>query len=665
MTTVNLFTVVQVLLLAVLASSATNNAYKSLPPTCQSDIYCHGPLIHTVQMASIFPDSKTFVDMKMKYSRNETLRRFSNMMKKTDNAPSRHEVEIFVNETFGPAGSEFVDYEPEDWIQKPAFLEKVLNPDLRQWGSQLNLLWKFLGRKMKDDVKVNPEKYSIIYVPHPVIVPGGRFREFYYWDSYWIIRGLLYSQMYSTARGMIHNFVTIVDQYGFIPNGGRIYYAMRSQLPLLAPMVKSYLDVTHDLQFLKDNIHTLEKEFEFWMMNRTTQIEKDGHTYTLARYNDQSRGPRPESYREDYSSAQSFRTEGEKEIYYGELKTAAESGWDFSSRWFVLNGTNKGNLTNLKGSSIIPVELNAIIYWNAKLLAEFNKELGMTDKQIKYTEIAEQWLEAVTKVLWHEEVGAWLDYDIINEKKRDYFYPTNISPLWTNCYDTDKKTYFISKIMKYLEKTNIDVNQAGVPTTLEHSGEQWDYPNAWPPLQYILIMSLDTTGDEWCREIAYEFAERWVRSNYKAYNETNAMYEKYDATVLGGHGGGGEYEVQLGFGWTNGVITELLDKYGHKLTPEQQATAGSEPHTGASISASGFSSSSVSTITQLLTAILALLATFAAGCIGLLMYRRRCEYSSVRAASAGRRPTPDNRKKLLKNRIGTNYMELKDLKPCD
>nr|ACN85421.1 membrane-bound trehalase [Nilaparvata lugens] len=616
MTTVNLFTVVQVLLLAVLASSATNNAYKSLPPTCQSDIYCHGPLIHTVQMASIFPDSKTFVDMKMKYSRNETLRRFSNMMKKTDNAPSRHEVEIFVNETFDPAGSEFVDYEPEDWIQKPAFLEKVLNPDLRQWGSQLNLLWKFLGRKMKDDVKVNPEKYSIIYVPHPVIVPGGRFREFYYWDSYWIIRGLLYSQMYSTARGMIHNFVTIVDQYGFIPNGGRIYYAMRSQPPLLAPMVKSYLDVTHDLQFLKDNIHTLEKEFEFWMMNRTTQIEKDGHTYTLARYNDQSRGPRPESYREDYSSAQSFRTEGEKEIYYGELKTAAESGWDFSSRWFVLNGTNKGNLTNLKGSSIIPVELNAIIYWNAKLLAEFNKELGMTDKQIKYTEIAEQWLEAVTKVLWHEEVGAWLDYDIINEKKRDYFYPTNISPLWTNCYDTDKKTYFISKIMKYLEKTNIDVNQAGVPTTLEHSGEQWDYPNAWPPLQYILIMSLDTTGDEWCREIAYEFAERWVRSNYKAYNETNAMYEKYDATVLGGHGGGGEYEVQLGFGWTNGVIIELLDKYGHKLTPEQQATAGSEPHTGASISASGFSSSSVSTITQLLTAILALLATFAAGCIG-------------------------------------------------
>nr|AUX15124.1 membrane-bound trehalase [Sogatella furcifera] len=606
---VNRLTVGQVLLLATLTTCATSG-HKSLPPTCQSDIYCHGPLIHTVQMASIFPDSKTFVDMKMKYSRNETLKRFNDMMLRTENAPSRHDVELFVGETFDPAGSEFVDYEPQDWIQKPAFLEKVADPELRQWGSQLNLLWKFLGRKMKDDVKTNSDRYSIIYVPHPVIVPGGRFREFYYWDSYWIIRGLLFSQMYSTARGMIHNFVTIVEEYGFIPNGGRIYYAMRSQPPLLSAMVKSYLDVTHDLQFLKHNILTLEKEFDFWIKNRTTQIEKDGHIYTLARYNDQSRGPRPESYREDFSSAQVFRTEAEKENYYGELKTAAESGWDFSSRWFVLNGTNKGNLTNLKGSSIIPVELNAIMYWNAKLLEEFNRELGMSDKELKYRQIGEQWLDAVTTVLWHEEVGAWLDYDIINEKKRDYFYPTNISPLWTNCYDQDKKQYFISKVMKYLDKKNIDVNQGGVPTTLEHSGEQWDYPNAWPPLQYIMIMSLDATGDDWAQQLAYQFTDKWVRSNYKAYNLTNAMYEKYDATVVGGHGGGGEYEVQLGFGWTNGVIIELLDKYGDRLKPQEDAA---EPQTGASTSGAPRPSHPSST-PQLLTVILALTA---AGWIGL------------------------------------------------
>lgn len=185
-----------------------------------------------------------------------------------------------------------------------------------------------------------------------------------------------------------------------------------------------------------------------------------------------------------------------------------------------------GNLTNLKTRSIIPVDLNALVYWNAKLLSEFYRGLNISDKALKYENIGNKWIEAVTAVLWHEEVGAWLDYDMLNEIKRDYFYPTNISPLWTGCYDSKKTEYFVSRTLKYLEKTQIMNNLGGIPTTLEHSGEQWDYPNAWPPLQYIMVMSLDNSGDNWAQDLAYEIAQRWMRSNYKAYNETNAMYEK-------------------------------------------------------------------------------------------------------------------------------------------
>lgn len=248
-------------------------------------------------MASIFHDSKTFVDMKMKFSANQTLRLFDEMMRRTDQKPSRLDVEIFVNDTFDPAGSEFEDWSPNDWIQQPSFLEKIVDPELKQWGSQLNRLWTVLGRKMKEDVRINHEHYSIIYVPHPVIVPGGRFREFYYWDSYWIIRGLILSEMFQTVKGMLTNFLTIVDTYGFIPNGGRIYYAMRSQPPLLIPMMKSYVDATNDRDFLEKNIHILEKEFQFWLNNHTIEVEKEGRMYTLARYKDASQGPRPESYR--------------------------------------------------------------------------------------------------------------------------------------------------------------------------------------------------------------------------------------------------------------------------------------------------------------------------------------------------------------------------------
>lgn len=248
-------------------------------------------------MASLYNDSKTFVDMKMKKAAPETLALFRAMMNRTDQSPTNDDIKQFINDNFDPAGSEFEDWTPSDWRKEPKFLNKVQDHELRKFASDLNDIWKLLGRKMKDDVRINEQLYSIIYVPNPVIVPGGRFREFYYWDSYWIIKGLLLSEMYTTVRGMLSNFVSIVDKIGFIPNGGRIYYTMRSQPPMLLPMVKVYVDATNDWNWVKENLWLLEKEFDFWMTNRTVDIMKDGINYTLARYYESSSGPRPESYK--------------------------------------------------------------------------------------------------------------------------------------------------------------------------------------------------------------------------------------------------------------------------------------------------------------------------------------------------------------------------------
>lgn len=248
-------------------------------------------------MAAVYKDSKHFVDMKMKQSVNETLAKFRDFMRSTNNAPSKHQVEKFINETFEPPGYEFEDWDPTDWTANPKFLQNIEDDELRKFGSDLNHIWKLLGRKMREDVKINEDLYSIIYVPHPVIVPGGRFREFYYWDSYWIIKGLLLSEMHNTVKGMLNNFVSIVDKIGFIPNGGRVYYKMRSHPPLLIPMVHEYLRVTQDDAWLKENLWLLEKEFDFWMINRTVDVEVNGINYTLARYYEESSGPRPESYK--------------------------------------------------------------------------------------------------------------------------------------------------------------------------------------------------------------------------------------------------------------------------------------------------------------------------------------------------------------------------------
>ncbi|EFA11183.1 trehalase isoform X1 [Tribolium castaneum] len=589
----------------------------TLSPPCNSDIYCYGPLLHTIQMERIYEDSKTFVDMKMRFEPNITLIKFNEFMVINNNKPSKNATRAFVNENFEPAGQEFEEWDPEDWVKHPKYIDGIQDDEFKQWALSLNLVWKDLGRKMKKEVELNQSLYSIIWVPHPVIVPGGRFREFYYWDSYWIVQGLLLSEMYGTVKGMLENFLYIVDKYGHIPNGGRIYYMQRSQPPLMVPMIKLYVDFTNDTHFVRDNIATMEKEFEYWITKHNKTVTLDGKNYTLATYGDRSKGPRPESYSEDVEGAAIFDDNDKKESFYAELKAAAESGWDFSSRWFIKNATNKGNLTNTKIRSIVPVDLNAMIYWNAVLLSEFNTLLGNLAKVQYYNNIAKEWMEAVTAVLWHEEVGAWLDYDLSNSVKRDYFYPTNIAPLWTGCYNQTDKGKIVRLVLKYLQNKNI-LYPGGIPTTVEHTGEQWDYPNAWPPLQHIMIVGLNNTGDVVAQRLAFEIAEKWVRSNYKAFKETDAMFEKYDATVPGGHGGGGEYETQLGFGWTNGIIMDLLYRYSGNLTVEDPPPPSPKPVFEASQDVQ-----SASSFSQISAVLIALMISLTAGFIGVCIYKRR------------------------------------------
>ncbi|KAM3959901.1 LOW QUALITY PROTEIN: trehalase-2 [Aphomia sociella] len=592
-------------------------ADRKAPPTCDSLIYCHGPLLDTVQMAGLYNDSKTFVDMKIKLSPNITMEHFNKMMTRTGSHPTKADIQEFVNENFDPEGSEFEEWRPTDWKANPAFLGKIKDPLLHQWASELNRLWLQLGRKMKDDVKNNQELYSIIYVDHPVIVPGGRFREFYYWDSYWIIKGLLLSEMRAT-EGMVSNFLDIVERIGFIPNGGRIYYAMRSQPPLLIPMMNSIMEDFDDVEYLRRHIHTLDREFDFWITNHTVEVEHNGHIYKLSRFIDQSQGPRPESYKEDIDCAKNFDTLDKKEELYAELKAAAESGWDFSSRWFILNGTNKGNLTNLKTRSIVPVDLNSIMCWNAQLLKDFHTRLGNVGKANYYREVHAKYMEAIEKVLWHEDVGAWLDFNLESGRGRDYFYPSNLAPLWTGCYDKERKEYYVNRVINYLDKVKVDIFDGGIPTTFEHSGEQWDYPNAWPPLQYMVVMGLANTGVPEAMRYANEIATKWVRSNFEVWKEMTAMLEKYDATILGGHGGGGEYVVQTGFGWTNGVVMSMLNRYGDTLSAADEfGTSDSGTVYAAHVGGSGVA-----------TAILVVVASLATGALGLLMYKKRRDPTS-------------------------------------
>ena len=215
-------------------------------------------------------------------------------------------------------------------------------------------------------------RYSLLYLPHPVIVPGGRFREVYYWDSYWIIRGLLQCEMYDTVKGMLLNFVHLIRQFGKIPNGGRNYYLNRSQPPLFIQMVHQYEQHTGDTEWVRSILPEMVTEFLYWQDEHLVTFEKNGKRYSMVRYNCQDMGPRPESYFEDFNLVRNFaEEEAAKNEMYWELKTGAESGWDYSTRWFISDGTNQGELQDTKPRSIIPVDLNCFHAQNAQMLAKY------------------------------------------------------------------------------------------------------------------------------------------------------------------------------------------------------------------------------------------------------------------------------------------------------
>jgi alpha,alpha-trehalase len=94
----------------------------------------------------------------------------------------------------------------------------------------------------------------------------------------------------------------------------------------------------------------------------------------------------------------------------------------------------------------------------------------------------------------------------------------------------------------------------GLATTTLQTGLQWDAPNGWAPLQWIGLVGLQNYAQP---ELANSIVERWIATNLRIYRETGKLVEKYDLRQLA-EGGGGEYPLQDGFGWTNGVLRSLL-----------------------------------------------------------------------------------------------------------
>lgn len=210
--------------------------------------------MHDVQMACIYPKSSIFLSKKLKYTESEILAKYNQIKRNNNkNVLSNTELIEFIDENF-ENGNELENWTPTDFTENPSIVNRIKDQNYKQWALSLNGIWKTLARKIKNDVKIHPDKYSLIWVPNGFIIPGGIFKELYYWDTYWIVNGLLLCDMMETAKGIIENIISLVNQFGFMPNGNRVYYLNRTQPPMLILMVLSYYKSTNDFNYVKSVI---------------------------------------------------------------------------------------------------------------------------------------------------------------------------------------------------------------------------------------------------------------------------------------------------------------------------------------------------------------------------------------------------------------------------
>ncbi|WP_183565687.1 alpha,alpha-trehalase TreF [Mucilaginibacter sp. SP1R1] len=486
-------------------------------------------LFEAVQLTDIFPDNKLFVDATPKRSPELIMQDYTAQKDKPD-----FNLKQFVTDNFDIPGT-----------HNDAFKSDI-SMGIRK---HIDTLWQVLYRR-HDTVS----KYSsLLALPHDFIVPGGRFRETYYWDSYFTMLGLQESHKTQVIENMIDNFAYLIDTYGFIPNGTRTYYLTRSQPPFFSMMLDLLAKNNGEKVLVKYQPELL-KEYAFWMEGAGKLKVGEAHRMVvrmpggelLNRYWDDSDKPREESFKKDVDAAKT--TQQKPGDFFRNIRAAAESGWDFSTRWF----DSSDKLETIETTDIIPVDLNCLMYHLELSIARSYQLQGKGSQYKIYQNKALQRKKAIQKYSWSAGTGWFMDYNWKLNRITPHQTLAGVYALEFKIADAKQ-----ADIMAKALKTKF-FKSGGLVTTFSRSGQQWDSPNAWAPLQYMAIDGLNKFKQN---ALAKSIAEAWIRTNIRVFEDTGKLMEKYNVLDTDVKAGGGEYPLQDGFGWTNGVLLNLLNHY--------------------------------------------------------------------------------------------------------
>ena len=525
----------RLLLAAVLAGACVPGAPPQAPPAgtrppeaaaAYDPAQALGVLFHDVQLARVFADSKTFVDSRPRLPPARILAAYQGAR----NNPG-FDLRSFVERYFEVPPTALAAFHADTALAMEA---------------HIRALWPVLTRPTDPPGELS----SLLPLPQPYVVPGGRFREIYYWDSYFTMLGLVESGRVDLVRAMLDNFAYLIGRFGHVPNGNRSYYLSRSQPPFFAAMVGRYAAATDTSRALA-YLPALEAEHAFWMAGAERLVPGEAYRRVvrlpdgsvLNRYWDDRPEPRPESYREDWTLAQTLPAERRAGLYR-ELRATAESGWDFSSRWL----RDPTDLRTLETTALAPVDLNSLLYHAEQVIAalrSYRGQPGDADVARRFTAAAEARRRAMLMAAFDAQDSFF--YDVrwrTGERVVDRPTMAAAAPLYFGLATPEQGRAVAARLEREL------LAPGGFLTTRIASGQQWDAPNGWAPLQWLGAEGVRRYGRA---DLADAVRARWLALNRRTYRATGRMMEKYDVADPGRPAGGGEYPSQDGFGWSNGV----------------------------------------------------------------------------------------------------------------
>ena len=517
-------------LLLVLPALVAGLSLAAQPPASPVKIY--GKLFHDVQMAPIFPDQKTFADAVPKKAPAEIVAEYA---KATSNPGLRFALDLFVEQNF----------------------ELPKDPQLNYFRQETDIIahlrscWGVMKREPEKAV----EGSSLLPLPYPETVPGGRYRELNYATAYFSLLGLKESGQAELLESMVKDVAALVDSFGYVPAGNRSYLLGRSGPPYFAMMVELLASVKGDNTYLVF-LPQLEKEYDYWMEGAAAckpgqalkRVVKGKDGALLNRYWDDTPLPRPEQYRNDVEAAQKAAN---KPLLYQQLRAAAASGAETSARWRA----DDKNPASVQTLHIVPVDLNCLLYKLERVIARAKLLQGKDSVATAFRKKAELRAYAIDKYCWNKTLNFYTDYNFQLQKQLNLVTPAGIYPF---CVYETKPDYMslLARRAAVAIKARL-LKDGGLQNSDRGSDPEAPYGTA--PLQWMSVYGLDRCGQ---KELARDIAQRWIKLNVDVYKRSSKLLEKYNVADTAAEANNGAGAGTYGVGYTNGVLLQLVALYG-------------------------------------------------------------------------------------------------------